>query len=56
MSAHVLIITTPNRGGVAVRFPNSNAAREWEDKHELEIGTVIGCFPIVSTAAARVTG
>lgn len=52
MTAHLLLIQTDEGGTIAVRFPSQEAAREWEDEHENELGEVIGCVPVVTKAEA----
>lgn len=48
---HLLLIQTGD-GTIAVRFPSAQAARDWEDAHEGELGEVIGCVPLASKSEA----
>lgn len=50
MSAVVLLVETPD-GPVGVRFPDTVAARAWEDDHAGDL-TAVGCVPIVTKAEA----
>lgn len=51
-ATHLLLIQTDQDEIVAVRFPSAEAARDWEDEHEVEIGTVVGCVRVVTKAEA----
>lgn len=51
-TTHLLLVQTDRGHTVAVQFPSANAARDWEDEHEMELGTVIGCVPVVTKAEA----
>lgn len=48
----VVLLVEDKDGMVAVRFPNLDAARAWEDKHEMRLDTVRGVCPIVTPAEA----
>jgi hypothetical protein len=48
----VLLIQTDAGDTIAVRFPSIAAARDWEDEHEMELGTVIGTARVVSKTEA----
>lgn len=52
MTPHLLLITTAQGATVAVRFPSADAARDWEDEHEMDLGTVVGLIPLVTKAEA----
>lgn len=49
----VLLIQTDDGNTIAVSFPSVAAARDWEDEHEMELGTVIGTARVVSKTEAR---
>lgn len=51
-TAHLLLITTEQGGTMAVRFPSADAAQQWEEQHEDELGEVIGLVPVVTKAEA----
>jgi hypothetical protein len=48
----VLLIQTDAGDTIAVRFPSIAAARDWEDEHEMELGTVIGTARVVTKTEA----
>ena len=48
----VLLIQTDDGNTIAVSFPSVAAARDWEDEHEMELGTVIGTAFVVSKKEA----
>lgn len=49
MSGVVLLVETRQGGHVAVRFPNAEQARSWEDRQGVETA---GCVPYVSDSEA----
>lgn len=52
MTPYLLLVQTDRGHTIAVKFPSADAARDWEDEHEMELGTVIGCVPLVSKREA----
>ena len=52
MTGTLLLIQTDDGDTIALRFPSVAAARDWEDAHEMEIGTVIGTARIVTKTEA----
>jgi hypothetical protein len=49
---YLLLIEDGQGDTIGVRFPTAEAAREWEDEHQMEIGTVRGVVRVVTTAEA----
>lgn len=49
MSKHILLIEDNEGGVIGVAFPSADAARDWEDTHEV---SAVGCVPLMTPAAA----